>query len=232
MLGVADLNFGIGGKGPSFFTDSATIMDRVNKSSLAVVQVMSGRSVSNSAFTTKDGGRDGVRKSDGRLMTAEDFYEELLSARQIKGQGAGNLDALVEETRENYIREMIRLLGSIQVPKILFWFSVRRPDEKVTRKLNLHGCLDRIKEIGSRIGVTSRFERLWGVFPHLVDRDTIDQLLSYVDAYVECVTSAGLPGLCFDKERWRPVLNNYYPSSRMHHLAAEALLPACERLLH
>ena len=58
---------------------------------------------------------------------------------------------IVQETRENYVQDMLRLLQDVTPPKILFWFSVRRPDYTADYQLPL----------GRLFGVTVRMHVLF-----------------------------------------------------------------------
>jgi hypothetical protein len=231
-LDVDALNFGVGGKGPEFFLRRDDILGAANRAELVVVQVLSGRSVSNAAFQAADGGRDGVRLPDGRPMSAEDVYDDLLRGRDRRGRDAHFMAALVEETRRTYASQMIGLLQAIERPKILLWFSVRSPERPAGRlDLSPHALVGLVKRAGRALGVVPPFEGLLGAFPQLVDRATLERVRPHADRYVECVGRAGLPQAMRRAGRRVIPWNNYYPSPEMHRAAADALLPECQRLL-
>jgi hypothetical protein len=196
-------------------------MRYINEASLVIVQVLSGRSQSNSMFRLTHHGMEGERVCDGLRMTAEEFFEELVKT------SPESVPLIVKETRQNYVRDMCRLLQDISPPKILFWFSVR-PVEYTEE-------------------YTLPVWKLWGAFPQFVNREMIDEIKTYADEYVECVTDRGLPQPLITKDG-KPALvthsynlvkekvtaesyNRYYPSPEMHEDAAILLEPVCRKLL-
>lgn len=78
-IGLPVLNLAISGSGPSMFRESA-FFDVINGAEIALVQVMSGRSESNSEFdNSSSGGARGVRMSDSRKMFFDELFAEKLS---------------------------------------------------------------------------------------------------------------------------------------------------------
>jgi len=144
------LNIGHAGAGPLFFLLNNKDIRLVNAAKFVIVQVMSGRSESNSVFEAKQGCGKLERKSDGVEMMAVKAYHEFIlksNKRQII--------EIIAETRENYVNHFIELLNLIRVPKVLFWFSERTPD------------------------YTESYEdarKLFGKYPHLVNRQMVEQL--------------------------------------------------------
>lgn len=220
-LGMETLNLGYGGAGPTFHNSNSTLLRHINDARLVIVQVLSGRSGSNSLFRTSTHGSSGTRLSDGKKMMAEDFFSELMTKEPHR------VKEVVEETRRNYVRDMIKLLQDIQPPKILFWFSVRKPKYKEQYALPISNFM--------------------GAFPQFVNGAIVKEIRKYSNAYVECVSSRGLPQRLFDKKGNPTTLtindkllnpqgiswthNKYYPSSQMHMEAANALVPFCRRYL-
>jgi hypothetical protein len=220
-LPVPCLNLGAGGAGPTFHQSNEVLMSLINKSRLAVVQMYSGRSVSNSRFHISHHGMEGVDLSDGRRMTAAEFFKGLIVNEPQ------SVMPLVRETRRNYVDALIRFLRSIVVPKILFWFSVRTP--------------------AYRESVDLPIWKLWGAFPQFVNLEMVEEIRSHADDYVECISDAGLPQRLVDRNgeptsvKYRYDLlsdvetvethNTYYPSPEMHALGARALAPVCRKYL-
>ena len=220
VLGIQTLNLGYGGAGPTFHNSNPRLLGYINDAKVAIVQMMSARSQSNSLFRTRSHARDGIRVSDGAVVTAERFYHDLALSQPDR------LADIVEETRENYVQNMLRLLRDITPPKILFWFSVRHPEYTASYRLPL--------------------ARIFGGFPQLVNRPMVDRLRVAADRYVECVTSRGLPQQLLDR-RGRPTSvvlqddsgaytiaddhNRYYPSPEMHMDGATALTESCDQLV-
>lgn len=219
-LDIEVLNLGRGGAGPTFHLSNQRLIEYINRARLVVVQVMSGRSQANSLFNTAGHGLRGVHMTDGRELSADQFYTWLM------GQNIQLARKVVAETRENYVEAMTKLLRAIKPPKILFWFSLRRPEYQECWELPLW--------------------RLWGDFPQFVNRAMMDELQERADAYVECVSRRGWPQPLFDRsgnpasfedvslltsETVVKFENRYYPSPEMHEDAAALLTPACRRLL-
>jgi hypothetical protein len=220
-LNIETLNLGSGGAGPSFHNSNARLLRYINDARFVVVQVLSARSQSNSLFKTTHHGMEGVRISDGQRMIAQEFYTELFQEQPEK------LREVVEETRRDYVRDMIRLLDDIRPPKILFWFSVRTPEYKEKYELPIWN--------------------IWGAFPQFVNRQMVEEMSKHSDDYVECVTGKGLPQPLFDKmgkpatisygytilqpETVTETHNRYYPSPEMHQEAARLLAPVCLKFL-
>ena len=220
-LGVETLNLGSGGAAPTFHNSNSALMGYINNARLVIVQVLSGRSQSNSMFRLTHHGMEGERVSDGLRMTAEEFFEELLKS------APESVPQIVRETRQNYVRDMCRLLQDIAPPKILFWFSVRTPEYAEECALPVW--------------------KLWGAFPQFINREMIDQIKTYANEYVECVTDRGLPQPLVTRDG-KPAqvthsynlvkekvtvesYNRYYPSPEMHQDAANLLEPVCRKLL-
>jgi hypothetical protein len=211
-LGLPVLNLGRGGAGPSFFLGgTAALFDYVNRARFAVVQVMSGRSAGSSLFRS-DGLGFYHRISDGTPLSADDAFRALLRAgdRTV-------LQRVLQETRRNWIESFLELLRRIQVPTIVFWFSVRAPHYQEG-----HGSLS----------------ELFGEFPQLVNRGMVDALRPHGHAYVECVTRRGIPQPLLSRFTGRPITvsdpwggtwreNAYYPTPEMHVDAADALERPC-----
>jgi Domain of unknown function (DUF6473) len=217
-LGIEALNLARGGAGPTFPLSNPKLLEYINRARMVIVQVLSGRSQSNSLFRTVCHGMLGINLVDGREVTANEFYTWLM------GQDAQLAQKIVAETRENYVLAMTQLLDAIKPPKILLWFSVRSPEYPEHLALPIW--------------------RLWGEFPHLVNRAMLEPLRNRADIYVECISQRGLPQRLFDRSgkptSFRPFYpspgvvmkteNTYYPSPEMHEDATTLLIPACSKL--
>lgn len=218
-LNLPALNFGRGGAGPSFFSkDNAKLLHYINNAAFVIIQVMSGRSEGNSLFESKGLGTY-VRKSNGVQVGCDEAFRELLENSSDKKY----IQQIVAETRTNWIHSYKELLEKIRVPKILFWFSVRKPDY-IEKYEDLH--------------------TLFNEFPQLVNLDMIKQVKKYSDHYVECTSNRGMPHLLADRftgqlvtveDKWSGGTwdkNWYYPSPEMHVDAANALDPVCRICLN
>lgn len=207
------LNFGVSGAGPGFFLARPTIIEKINSSKLAVIQIMSGRSVANSLFDT-DSKEMLTRRIDGAVKGAAPMYADLLA------EGNNRLiSSVLHETRNNWVAQYLELLESITAPKLLLWISVR-PPEYSARLDNVHD--------------------FFGDFPQLVNREMVELIRMGADGYIECVSSEGLPQKLYSRHTGkrtaiqkrqdlggtRKAFNDYYPSPEMHMLAAKMVL-AC-----
>lgn len=207
------LNLGFGGAGPSFFLLNPKLIQLANRSRLAIVQVMAGRSTRNS-YLEIDGGRSNARPRGSRegFVATEIAYQRVLQAI-----GPRATQFIVEETRRNWVYEMELLLEAIRVPSIVFWFSERPPHYR------------------EGYGTVGQF---MGKFPQLVTEAMVEQIRPKAAAYVECISSRGMPHLLRNMTTGEPALvalgnnkqprdrNTYYPSPEMHEDAAAALLAA------
>jgi hypothetical protein len=212
-LGLPVLNISHGGAGPAFFGgNNERLLQYLNDARFLIVQVMSGRSDSNSQFESVGVGYFRQR-SDGRFIGADEAFRNLLQT-----QPRAVVAQIVEETRQSWLRSYRQLLAKIRVRKILFWFSTRTPSYQ-------QGWKD--------------IESLFGAFPQLVNKAMVGDLRRSCDDYVECVTRQGLPQVLIDRftglrttvtDPWAAspwTQNLYYPSPEMHEVAARALESAC-----
>jgi hypothetical protein len=212
-IGLPVLNISHGGAGPAFFCgDNECLLRYLNDARFVVVQVMSGRSASNSLFESDGVGHFKCR-SDGTYLGCDEAFTDL-----IKSQPKPLLARIVRETRQSWCTSFQQLLLDINAPKILFWFSTRTPQyAQGWRSLS----------------------DLFGAFPQLVNGQMVSQVRRYCDRYVECVSRTGLPQPLIDRfngerttirDPWtaKPWVENwYYPSPQMHEEAADVLEPEC-----
>ena len=213
-LGLPQLNLGFAGAGPRFFLKHHKLVEQyVNQAQFAIILVMSGRSESNSLFAS--GGLETYRRrTDGQYVTAEVVYQELITNYETD-----YVKKIVEETRNNWVKNYQELLSMITVPKILLWLSKRPPEYQATY---------------------DNTRSLFGNFPQLVNPEMMAAIKSYCDEYVECVSKKGSPQLLtnrFNKKtaylntregRVKPH-NDYYASPGMHEDAANALEAVCKK---
>ena len=203
------LNLGYAGAGPSLFLAHPALLDTASKSRAVIIQVMSGRSCSNSAFEALDGRNRLRRRSDGQVMTDGPAYRWALETL-----GRDTCLQLVRESQARWLEEMIRLADSIATRKILFWFATRETAFEPEPRT---------------------FKTLMGEFPHLISTEMIAELTPMFDAVVKCVSTRGLPQPLHDRMTGKPAEvtfvgtarteNRYYPSPAMHLDAAMALAP-------
>jgi hypothetical protein len=238
-LGMPAINLGYGGAGPEFFVRQRQLHEVINRGKFAVIQVMSGRSQSNSLFEC--GGLEFLtRRADGRQLGSNEAYGALLAGNPLlhKGGPLGcklakllarpKMSALVAETRRAWIESYRTLLQEITCPTVLLWFSTRSPD------YHEDPCTLRC---------------LFGDFPQLVNRTMVAEVAQMCSGYVECTTARGNPQPLFSRFTGAPVSvdptadrrdlgvgrpwthNRYYPSPEMHEDAAEVLAPGLTSLM-
>jgi len=212
-MGIQVFNLGIGGAIPAQFL-SNNILWHINKSKFAIIQVLSGRCGSNSQYTHVQCQR-GIIHEGYRVAPPAVFWREVEQKYDNE-----LLNKLVEESRRDYIYQMLSLIRSVNVPKILFYFSTHKPED-------LPG-----KFTGSP-------------FPHFITRRMVEEMAEFCDEYVECVSRIGLPQKILDKDGnpsavtrppWDGIhqpmsQNDYYPSPEMHAAAKKALEPICRIFL-
>jgi hypothetical protein len=217
-LGLPVLNLSAAGAGPLFFLRRPGLLRHANRARFVVVQIMSGRSEKNSLFDSGRGTSVLTRRSDGSKLIAELAFREL-----IKTSPEEVVRKVVAETRSNWLTHCSELLARIEVPKILFWFSLRTPDYEEDY---------------------SHVYRLLGYHPHLINAEMVENLKPQADDYVECVTSRGFPQPLYDRSGARTTYvgpdklgspvhteNSAYPSPEMHEDGAAALLGPARALL-
>lgn len=215
-INIPILNLGFSGAGPSFFSENDALLTLINDSAGVIVQMMSGRSVSNSHFL--------IQRNQGLVRPADDpkvdpMFAETAYMEFVKKAPAAEKARFLAEVRLRYVAAMSRLLGLIKPPKLLMYWSTREPQY--------------------REGLNN-LQSYWAAFPHFVDAGVCEALRPYADDYVEIVTRRGLPQPLLDKATGEPVLmwpeskfpnvaqryhNLYYPSPEMHEDAATQLAP-------
>jgi hypothetical protein len=216
-LGLPIINISHGGAGALFFRlMGEALRPYLANAAFVVVQVMSGRSESNSQFESRGVGHY-RRRSNGSWLGCDEAFSELLAT-----SSARTIQSIVVETRSSWAESHRHLLTAFGVPTVLFWFSTRPPDYDET--------------IGSVDG-------LFGAYPQLVNEAMIRELRRDATGYVACVSRRGLPQPLIDRftgrrtalsDPWtaKPWTENwYYPSPEMHRKAADALEQVCRSLM-
>lgn len=221
-LGRETLNLGLAGGGPKHFANRPGMIAAANRASLVILQVMSGRSVSNSVFENPGAGslRPWGAPPERKARHAEIEYSELYLR-----EGKAFIQNLLEETRSNYLAEYDLLLSKIKVPVLLLWFSTRAPD-----------YIEWYPESTDRPA-----GGFFGAFPQLVNAVTYNTLASKVQDHASCISARGLPQPLRHKVTGElvdlgiapryPGHNNYYPSPEMHEDAAAVLIPKVREML-
>jgi hypothetical protein len=247
-LAMPALNLGYGGAGPEFFERHESLDRYINGGRFVVLQVMSGRSQSNSLFECR-GLEYLVRRSDGFSLSALAAYQHLLYGVPALPQwpvlcrillrvfpklllpricAAPRVRRIIEETRRAWIENYRRLLARIEVPVVLLWFSKRPPAYPESFR---------------------NLDSLFGEFPQLVNAGMVGDIGAMCESYVECITGRGSPHPLLSRFTRQPVSvdpaldrpdlrgnglwahNVYYPSPEMHQDAADALFDSCSLML-
>ena len=239
-LDLPALNLGYGGAGPEFFLKQESLLPYLNGGKFVVLQIMSGRSQSNSLYDC-DGLEYVTLKKDGRKMGAkqafvEAFYDTRVTAalgnsviakQFAKLSARPEVRALVKEIRQNWVDSYLQLIERLTVPIILLWFSKRAPDYS--------------EKYGSVAGI-------FGAYPQLVNREMADKLREHCEEYVECTTTRGIPQTLISRFTGQAVVvetardrsdlesapwsvNSYYPSPEMQEDAAAAVLAAARSII-
>jgi Domain of unknown function (DUF6473) len=213
-LNVPVLNLGVGGAGPRHF-NTREYLSLLNGAEMVVIQVLSGRSSSNSRFDNSASGcLRGLTSFSKEPIRAEEFF-----ARTAKTFDRQTLEDLVAETRRDYTDQFIDFIEKISAPRILFWFSTRTPAYQEDYERSTHGIL--------------------GPFPQLVNNRMVTEIAAFCDDHVEAISTAGLPQILWPGSLsidgaicHNGVLENrYYPSPEMHVAAADALEGTCRSFL-
>ncbi|MEQ9260141.1 MAG: DUF6473 family protein [Roseovarius sp.] len=202
-LGVEVANFATGGAGPGFYLRSPKILEIASGAKLCLVQIMSGRSADNSRLHDPQKlGRLRWRDTDKRVAP-DDAFRHLIETETLD-----TLKQIVAETRANYIDEMTQLLNAIKAPKILVWFSNRKPEYEMNY---------------------NTVRGIFAGFPQMIDADTVATLrkaLGPQDRFVSLSSRRGLPSRVMNRFTGEtmtiPMHNSsgdkqaYYPSQEMH----------------
>ncbi|RVA31909.1 hypothetical protein EN935_12815, partial [Mesorhizobium sp. M7D.F.Ca.US.004.03.1.1] len=163
-LDLPVLNLGVGGSGPRHFMNRA-YLDLMNGAEAVVLQVLSGRSASNSQFdNSKSGGHAGYRTSDGSALRSEELFRQLAASSSQK-----EIETITEETRADYTNVFVNLLQEISAPKILFWLSSRRSAYE-----------DDYSDLPYS---------LFQAVPQLVNERMTKEIAAFSDEYVECIST-------------------------------------------
>lgn len=179
QLNLPVLNLAGGAFSPeTYIRDFPKRIAAANKAKFVVIQIMSARFTSNKIYSYE---LDKPSKAD---------WESLLNnPKQAKD--------IVRETRENYISDMNSLISNITAPKLVLYFSKRKPEY---------------------VESFDKLTSLFGNFPQLINTQVIKSLNISPIRYIEVVCNKGLP-----HQVTASITNNYYPSPEMHQEVAGAL---------
>lgn len=222
-MDVPMVNFGTDGAGAGFFLSDPEVRNAASDAHICVVQVMSATAVSNRMFTVRPRRNARLHQVSDLLLGIypevdfERFAFTKPMLRHLRELDEQRFRLVVNEMKNAWIGRVQTLLASIECKTILFWFSQRSPDELDTEDA---------KPTGSG-------------YPFYVDGAMLETLKPSADAFVECVTTEGLPqDLRVDGRTvlYRPTgapidENRDLPSPEMHAAAAVSLLPTITKLM-
>ena len=206
MLEKEILNLGVGGCGPEFFYQNDRIMDKINDSKFAVIQIMSGRSVSTSRYKTKGGNRFAQMTKDNKIISIEEYLNEIIAKKNYR-----EASQILFDIRASYVKHYIKLLKKIEVPKILFWCSHRNPSYEL--RLN-------------------NYINFSGGFPQFINGDIVYFLRQFTQGYLEYKHEKVTQIIEYTNQKGEKLSrkNRYYPTQEMHFEVAKKLfdyLKAC-----
>ncbi|MEM9048281.1 MAG: DUF6473 family protein [Pseudomonadota bacterium] len=217
QTGRAVLNFGASGAGPCAFSNDDLLLSRLNQAALCVVQVTGAASVSNRFYTVR---RRRNEKLQSTARALAKLYPDVDLARfrfthrllghlfQKNREAFGEIEAALKTA---WLSEMRRLLGAIDAPKLLFWFSERTPATD---------------EAGRAPDFRSA--------PAFVDAAMIEALSDQLDDVVTCCVPPEAGNLLrLDQPVLLPeqIMRRSVPSARMHARGADCLAQAIEAIL-
>lgn len=121
-LGTSGYNLGVAGAGPEYFLHHPEVIDIINSCEIAVVQIMSGRSVSFPGLTVSPNRnaqhRDPV---SGKTRKNEVYFSDRIA------EGPDKLEEALLKMRSAYVEWYRKLIGEIKVPVIPIWTAAREP---------------------------------------------------------------------------------------------------------
>ena len=220
------LNLGIAGCGPEFYIRQKDLINIINQSKIAVIQVMSGRSVTspwiqidpivNANLRPNPSLFSGLphKYDNGAFRPAYETFSYI-----YKELDKNQMKEMIEEHRQCWVNRMIQLAKLLTVPKILFYFSRRKPEYE--------------SDYSSMEGI---FGEDVGGFPQLVNQGMLNSVKPHFTMYLECVSDRGYPSIIRNVKTGVPVpiysknrsyenaiINYFYPSPEMHEDAGTAL---------
>lgn len=221
--GLPCLNLGTDGAGPGFFVSDPEILRTASQSQVCVIQVMSARNMSNRMYSVRPRRNNRIHAVSDLLkgiypdVDFDKFVFTRVMIDHLREVDPLRFRLVENEMKNAWMARMRSLLTLIETRKILFWFSERAPegeDPDVVEPGNMK-------------------------YPYFVDRAMVDAVRPGADAYVELVSSEGLPmdmtrdgqAVMFRSSGLPIEFNMKFPSPEMHRLAADTLRPEIARLM-
>jgi hypothetical protein len=208
QLSFPSLNLSIAGAGATLYLqeENRLLIDLANDSKFVIVLVMSGRCHPSRRFLPPK-----VGKLKGPKLMKK--YQQLHQTDKTLFRKT------VNQMRESFVKDYIRLSKRIKPPKILLYLSTRKPQYEDN--------------------FSKSFIQAHQGFPHFINKSTIQGILPCFDEYIECVSSRGFPQKLISRFTGKPTTNgkgethnSYYASPEMHEDTAQMLLSVCQKYLN
>lgn len=217
-LGMRAVNLGLGSAAPSIFLNDR-LLGVINRGRFLVLQVMAARQLDNSRLRSL--GTDLVHdRRHGDDVPAHLAWQRILDEERSE------LDRYIAEAQRSWVDLYDELLARIEVPVVLFYYSVKEKGTDPPRD-------------------AKDAQALLEPFPQMIEGASIDTIAAKCDAYVECTSKRNHGHYLQSRFTGEPVevdnsvldprmtvkwkRNWYYPSPEMHEDAASALLPVVKR---
>lgn len=182
--------------------------------------MLSGRSVPNSLLTPDNHGAGLVRND----IPGDSAQSYLFQYTRLQNElSATDFRDLITETRDNWVELYRQLLMAIKIPTVLLWFSKRSPDVNDD---------------------FSHLRTIFHLFPQLVNRNMMNQVVPFSDHFLEVTSVRGSPQRLMNRFTGSPasfqpfwggaknkMVNDYYPTPHMHVDAADILEPLVLNIL-
>ena len=216
-------NVGVGGVSAHFYNSYPQFADYANRGRFAIVQLMSGRMDGNDRIENIPAAQMVRDRKRGDFVIPEGVWG------RIEKEEPDKLLTYIEQSRTAWAEQHAKLLDSLKVPVVMFWFS--------GRSLGDSGAATR--QVGS-LEATS--------FPQFVNGSDVAKIRGKAEAFVECTSMRGSGYKLRSRFTGEPVKvnhkmlgdrgspvdlfddnNSYYPSPEMQADAAKSLYDTVKR---
>ena len=217
-LGMQCFNLGVSGAGPEepLFHNPYVLLD-INQCKLVVIQIMSGRSVSNWKFRI-DRGQAGWTL-DNKYMYGEQFWKKMWESGDQR-----DIELTLKSTIDNYVLAYSRMCHRMYPPIILLNISNEQRKNSYS-----------VEKSSSMEDSYKNYIEFLGPYPHFIEKIHTDCIKN--DLECELIEYCGRVGLPQQLPQPRntdyykilgnnvdPSINNYYPSPEMHVEIAELII--------
>ncbi len=215
-FGIPFWNLGAGGADPGFYLQHPELFPYINKSKFVILQVMTARNAPNDRIGRTRDSVLGIDKKRNEITVSGEIWQRILEEEPEK------MEEYIQQSRDNWERELEELIEKITVPILHFWFSNKKLDQAVDAGFSgINNTIDLFPQFisGENLGPIERSNQ--PLVTCYSDRNMVFPLLSkHSGKKTEIIYNKG------DEETWRETENIYYPSPEMHWDAAEILIEA------